>query len=361
MIKQLKTIATVVAVAIVVTLPSCRQKTVSVDEPIALTGEKCQLDSQFMGSVFPMYNGEFFVMHTWLPDEALYIARVDGLDFKTDSLRLPIGDGPKEFRRAIPLLLDSTLLVVNNIMGHMESFTVIPFNTGDYADSDTWTRYPLGKLDNMRSPTVSFVALSDSTILAISSDFFSANTFSIINFKNQTATELDWTPDDGFTGPEIAKGFVYADNSNLFRSGDRFFYICGEGRFAFIFTLEDGNMRIEKTLFDDFPQYKATPDGINYRLTKREGVTYSPAATDNYIYLLEQYLDADGETPKPGYPRVNGTKVLVYDWDGNKVAVYEVDRMGESIFVSPDDKYLFVRSHDDDDYDKTVIMRYTLP
>ncbi len=313
-----------------------------------------------MGSIFLMYNGEFFVMHSWLPDEALYIARVDGLNFTTDSLRLPVGDGPMEFREVVPLLLDSTLLVINNNIGRYESLTSIPIYNPDYVNSDSWTRYPLNKLDGLRAPSVTFVQLSDTTILAVSADFFSTNTFSIIDYKNQTAKELDWTPDDGFSGAGMAKNGVYSDNSCLYRSGDRFFYICGEGHYAFIFTLDGEKVQIEKELMSDFPLYKAAPDGLDYNIN-REGPGYTSTATDCYIYLLEQTLNAEGETPKPGYPRVNGTKVTVYDWDGNQVAVYEVDRMGESIFVSPDDKYLFVRSHDDDDYDKTVIMRYTMP
>ena len=347
----------VVAVLMSTVLPSCLQKTVSADEPIALTGEMCQLDSQFMGSVFPMYNGEFFVMSSWLPDEALYIARVDGLDFKTDSLRLPIGDGPKEFREAVPLLLDSTLLLLDGTMGRTSSFTAIPLNSPDYTNSKSWQRTAYADMGSLRMPSVSFVAIDDTTMLVASSEFMSANTFSIIDVKNGTYRELDWSPDDGFSGPGIVKGGAYADNAYLYSHGDKYYYQCGEGHYGFIFTIEGDKVNVVKELFSEFPDYLAAPDGLNYNIRRKDGAMYTAAATDKHIYTHKRVYEYDGVRAT----QVAGTEVHAYDWDGNEVAEYQIDRMSSYIFVSPDDKYLFACSHDDDDYDKTVIMRYTLP
>lgn len=219
-------------------------------------------------------------------------------------------------------------------------------------DTEAWTIYDLSKLPNWTFGFMNYVVLSDSTCLFLGTPFGDlGHIMSIIDFKNQTLKPLDFWPEDGSKVEGLAKVGVYIDTGNILGNNeDRFLYVCGEGNYAFIFTIDGSSVHVKKELYSQFPEYDYMGEDkvgrMNYSIKNRPALHFETDANGNHIYLLKIEDDKDGKAAESWKTSVCGNEIEVYDWEGNLEKKIVLDQLGHNIKVTEDDRLLYLFSED---------------
>ena len=222
-------------------------------------------------------------------------------------------------------------------------------NIAAMKDPNNWEKYDLSKMPFWLCGD-QFEVLSDSTVLTIGTPKDDIHhIFSVVNFKNQTFTPLDYWPND--STPEVLdeeKLMVYTSGSSIKGNGkDRFLYWDDSGKLAFIFTIDGTKTNLP------IPGIAKTPS------TER-----IHCCTDNdRIYLLYKHSNRKGEIMEE-YDRKEpvpwGNTVEVYNWDGVKQHIIHLDKFGQEIMLSQDGKTLYLYSGFIDDETEPYIYSYDL-
>ena len=231
-------------------------------------------------------------------------------------------------------------------------------NIAAIKNSDNWEKYDLSKMPFWLCGD-QFEVLSDSTILTVGTPQDDIHhIFSVINFKNQTFTPLDYWPND--STPEVLddeKLMVYTHGSGIHGNGkDRFLYWDDSGKLAFIFTINGTKTNILNHIYSDrlpIPGIAKTPSLERIHC----------CADNDRIYLLYKHSTIKGEIMeifdlKDPFPW--GNTVEVYDWDGVKQHIIHLDKLGQEIMISNDGKILYLYSGYMQEGDEPYIYSYDL-
>ena len=261
------------------------------------------------------------------------------------------GHGQNEFGdMIISQDVDGTLYVLDHpIKDNMASLSMTSLtkiqqtdNMASIKNPKNWEKYDLTEMSFWLCGD-RFVVLSDSTILTVGTpENDQHHIISVINYKNQTVTPLDYWPND--STPEALddeKLMVYTHGSGIERNGkDRLLYWDDSGKLAFIFTIDGAKTNILNHIYDDFlpiPGIAKTPS--------RERIHC--CADNDRIYVLYKNLTSKGEKMvqydrKEPFPF--GNVVEVYDWDGIKQQIIHLDQLGQEIMLSKDGTNLYLYS-----------------
>ena len=210
-------------------------------------------------------------------------------------------------------------------------------------DPNNWEKYDLTKMTSFFMGGNRFEVLTDSTVLVVGTSYSNPHhVFSIVNYKNQTFTPLDYWPND--STPDVLEGdkmITYTGYSGLIGNGNgRFLYwIEQKGKFAFIFTVDGTKTNILSQLYSDTIQISGKPKLPIERI--------HCCADNDRIYVLKKTMNSKGEKMeqldmKDPFPY--GNTVEVYDWDGVKQQIIHLDHLGQEIMLSKDGKTLYLYS-----------------
>lgn len=303
-------------------------------------------DDKCIGAYPRLITQDFWLSQVYRDDVNCCICVQDGDSLLAKRNVFNKGKGRGEYDEvSFALSSDGALGVLNYANGNqLLSFSSFPKSDLNRLDFSKGQRFDLTKLPSIRFATNSFQVLSDSTILLPGAPFSQAgHLFSIIDFKNLKAETLDFWPQDKFAGDSLSKHSVYTDNSRIFKSKDRFLYLCGWERYAFIFSIDKNKVEVKNELFSVKPEYKEAPDG-NYELLKNSGKRLAIDVDEDAIYVLMIEKNLYGKTPKNYMESQYGNEIQVYDWDGNPIRRIALDKVGSSIKISADKKNLYLFS-----------------
>ena len=242
----------------------------------------------------------------------------------------------------------------------LTSLTIIKHtdNISSIKNPKNWVKYDLSKMPFWLCGD-RFVVLSDSTILTVGTpENDQRHVFSVLNFKNQTITPLDYWPND--STPKVLddeKLMVYTNGSGIKGNGkDRILYWDNSGKLAFIFTIDGTKTNILSHIYSD----RLPIPGI----AKTPSLERIYCCADNErIYLLYKNLTSKGEKMEQ-YDRKDpfpmGNIVEVYNWDGVKQKIIHLDKYGDEIMLSKDGKTLYLYSGYMQDGSDPYIYSYDL-
>ena len=301
---------------------------------------------------------------SWDRDWNLYLSKLTRTEWQKAEKVLVHGHGQNEFGDMVLSQDDDGALYVidHPFEDDMASFLLTSLtkikqteNSTAIKDPNNWERYDLSKMPFWLCGD-QFVILSDSTILTIGTPKDDIrHIFSVVNFKNQTFTPLDYWPND--STPEVLdakKLMVYTQGSGIKGNGkDRFLYWDDSGKFAFIFTIDGTKMNILNHIYSDRLPIAKTPPLERIHC----------CADNDRIYLLYKHSTIKGEIMenydmKDPFPW--GNTVEVYDWDGIKQHIIHLDKFGQEIMLSQDGKTLYLYSGYPQDGSDPYIYSYDL-
>ena len=300
-------------------------------------------------------------------DRSIYSSKLTSTEWQKAEKVLVHGHGQNEFGDVV-LSKDNVeaLYVIDHPfegdMGSLAttSLTIIKQtdNIAAIKDPSNWEKYDLSKMPFWLCGD-RFEVLSDSTILTVGTPQDDIHhIFSVINFKNQTVTPLDYWPND--STPEVLdneKLMVYTHGSGIKGNGkDRFLYWDDSGKLAFIFTIDGAKTNILNHIYSDrlpIPGIAKTPSLERIHC----------CADNDRIYLLYKHSTIKGEIMekfdmKDPFPW--GNTVEVYDWEGVKQHIIHLDKLGQEIMLSKDSKTLYLYSDFINDETDPYIYSYDL-
>lgn len=235
----------------------------------------------------------------------------------------------------------------------LRSLTLIPDASSfdNIANSANYQEYDLSEMEDFMLWGERFYQLSDSTILVVgASQEDTEHLFSILNYKNQTFKPLNYFPNDGLEQKPLIKLTVYGYCSDIFGNGKgHYLFVCDRERYAFIFSIEGDSVNVIKDLYSTYSNYE-TGDGYNpiKHIVRTEGL-YCETTNDNIYFLLTD-KDKFGKKIKiEDYSRqyLYGNTIEIYDWDGKQQKkVIKLDHIGQRIFISDDNKTLYLLTDD---------------
>jgi len=345
---------------------SCNTRSDSVVDCVNLKSQAAVIDTT-NSEMYPICMVGNIVLSKELYGEQNYYASIIGNDKSSKpELLFRKGHGHNEFTLlTFGRSADKSLLLLDEALSAKPiSMTVISEidSIGNIKKQDNWKRYDLTKLPPFRIAAKTFCSLSDSTILTPGAPYdHLGSIFSVIDFKNCKAFPLEFWPNDGMEIETMVKHAVYTDNSSVFENGNgRYLYECREGRFVFIFSIDNNKVNVIKNLYSVYPDY-ITEDGQNYRMKSRRPETLACAVNNDYIYILLREFDKEGNKRDEWRPDLYGNIVEVYDWDGNKQKEIRLDHYGQRIMLSEDNNkiHLFTDDYYEDEM-KSDIWIYDL-
>jgi len=248
---------------------------------------------------------------------------------------------------------DNSLVIYDeHLLGNKyRSVIVIPNATSieSIADSTKWKKYDISQFNDMGYNSINICSLSDSTFLTLASQTKCPDgMMTIIDYKNQKRSFVNFLPDDGIEIDSIIKQAVYSENAMIFSNGKgRFLNMTTRERYAFIFSIKDNKVNIIKFLYNTHLDYRPQPyrNFNTYRV--RYEKLYCNTTTDNiYVLLLDR--DKLGKKIKSmDKPYYYGDIVEIYDWDGKQQKkVIKLDHMGSRIMLSEDRQKLYLFADD---------------
>lgn len=120
------------------------------------------------------------------------------------------------------------------------------------------------------------------------------------------------------------------------------------GTYACILDIDNQNIKQVRHIYNSIPQYVPDKDGANSHPKKSNKLGFSGiAVTEKHIYLKKYDFaleDITKEDVNNGYPLWFDNKIYVFDWEGNPVRKYNLDKYVSSFVVDDDDKFIYAQT-----------------
>ena len=314
---------------------------------VSLSGQKLEIDEVDIYKYPRILVNDIFISG----NNDFYGSKIEKLSCQKSELLFHFGKGHNEFQiMAFAKGCDNSLMLLNFVGDKLLSLTVIGTDSvGSMKDNTKWKKYDFSKLPPIRFSSLYFSSMSDSTILIGGAPYDAlGHILSIIDFKNQKVYPLEYWPKDEVKCDSMIKMAVYTDNSRVFANGKgHYLYQCNNERFAFVFSIEGNKVKVIKELFSVYTDYAVDKSGINYKYNSLSTKALECTANNSNIYALLRDSNRKGEKLKKWKnPYIFGNIVQIYDWDGNKVKTICLDKYGQDLLVSEDNKTLYLLNLD---------------
>lgn len=325
--------------ALICLCASCQEEIIEYN----LKGVRVENDSVYEGfSPMLLYNN-LLISEVFSRKVLCVVNELNNGQLKGTKELLNIGNGRNEFHNVVLASgSDSSLYVLDHITTGNKLLSLTKIKEAFEIDSlditNKWKKFSLMDTQPFRCVFNTFVWLSDSTFLVSGAPYNEiGHLMSIVNYKSQTVTPLNYWPTDNVSCDSLAKHSIYTDNCQIYGNNNkRFLYVCGEERFAFIFSINNSTIEIEKKLYDTLPDYKGAGNG-NYIINARSGKSLLADVNNNNIYAFLVDWKSQGN-----YLTRSGNIVEVYDWNGNLERRLILDRQGNYIKVSKNNDILYL-------------------
>jgi hypothetical protein len=187
--------------------------------------------------------------------------------------------------------------------------------------------------------------LGDSTFITLGGNIEKASFLTLFNVGENIVKNINISyPQDDAKVKALIKNSVYINGGILKRINKKqLLYYCNMGHYAEIITMDDENEVIKRTvLAADYPRYEIAADGINetYNMECYTGI--NAAVTENRIYLmLTPYRKKEifEKSDYKGYPIFYCDELYVFDWDGNFIQAFQLNKPVARFVVNKDDSY----------------------
>ena len=341
-------------------MTSCKMGQDEIVAEVSLNGTYVKTDSINEDKMPLLLSKNLLVSLDYMRGKAYYGGMLSKTELTQSDVLAEVGHGHNEFQQlAFTKGKNNSLYLLNYPFScnGLESITYIPQadSISTIKDANKWKKYSLRDLPAFFCFADNFVALSDSTILILGTPAEkTGHIISIVDFKNKKISPLDFWPKDNVECDSFPKQAIYTQYSKVYGNGNgKYVYQLGRDRFAFVFSIEGNHVNVIKTLYEVYPDYKEDPDKRNYVINHYNPEGLDCAVSDKNVYMLLTDSDKDGNKLEKMSDPLYGNTVEVYDWDGNKQKVIHLDKLGQRIMISDDNKvlYLFVRDYREDIYE----------
>lgn len=216
----------------------------------------------------------------------------------------------------------------------------------DMYQTQNWSKHTILSLTNyFWSMNGAFATLGDSSYVLLGGSLFKNNMLCVVQGTENKIVDTGISfPSDNSGAEPIVKRQLY-NNGGIRKKtiGDQFLYYCLEGNYAEIITFESPGKAIRKVIVSDLPNYTTAENGINPKGNENNLRGLKTYTTNNYIYIMPyplRHKDFIGKNDYKGYPTHYNNDIYVFDWDGNFVKSYTLNKLVCGFVVDEDDTYI---------------------
>ncbi len=271
------------------------------------------------------------------------------------------GDGPYEVLH--PDLwghVQDSAFYVSNFPGRLDRIYRISMK--DVLNKAKWklVRFPDPKKGMLLFPSIAI--MNDSCCVVTGSDVNSESILSYVNLESEEFTELNFK----FPGFRTAKDhcvmehLVYCDAQILKHpSQDKLLYACRSGRYMHILEMKDKSIERIIPLFSQEPSYEMSSKYKKLKEDSYRGIIAK--VTEDFVYgLVIPYTKKEAKTNKlyKSLPNYFSDQLYVFDWDGNLIKKYLLDRPVCSFEVDEAKGALYATSYDSSN--EPIVIQYRL-
>ena len=212
----------------------------------------------------------------------------------------------------------------------------------------------------------SIYPISESLFLAISKTkngegLYRKEVLFLVDITNQIITPVNLTFEDNYGQEDLVKKIVYTNNANIFlnEKEGKLAYTCGEGRLFDIYKYNSGALYDRNRVLDILPRYKAEEHGgrKDLILLDKTNRGVRPSFTEEYICVA--YNQSDEHETFKGFPGFYIDQIDVFDWNGQMVARFMMDKPFSTYQMSKDNRFIYTLSMDLDT-GETEIRKYSI-
>ena len=289
----------------------------------------------------------------------LVVYRIDGDTLRRFSGLINRGRGPREFLYANYSLVGDSLFVSNADPSGIKAIVGIPLSDmTKIGDFENWKEYIVPKSNSMTGQ--SFVGYGPGRFFLAAGKANTRTILSLLDSNIEGYAPISWYPCDSTEGPLYSKQGVYMQ-CDLRVQEDRICYAHSYARYLFFATVADGALVVNNVVYSSLPEYEIESDGnVSYGPEGENGIEL--ASTSEYVFaqIGRTRKEIRASELYKGYHRDSFDEIEVYNWDGEFVANYQLDRPVNSFVVSSDNHYLYAFT-EDPELAENYVVRYELP
>ena len=344
-------------IALLFCLCSCRVRTDQVEKTsVDLMGERVELGDDC----------SFFNIH--YASDSLIVVSTFSLDYKLTAYVkcageyksydfLHIGRGPGEILDASVRYKNDTLYVLSSSPFGLAGFIEIPLSSIE--DASEWDYTFMEKSLFLGGD---FDVCGKGEYVILGGEYGQSSILLKCSVNDNTLSPIYFWPEDNYSGPVVPKQSMYMRAASISYNKERLLYACGEGRYVSILDLSVNSFK-EIPMYNEFPKYKESSDGLNPTRLSDSSIGVYSFATDSLIYLTPISSKLDGSEYYPdnykGYPPYYNDVIDIYDWNGIYQYTYRLNVPFGNMFVNSSENKLYVLSMDMDT-DMSAIYSFDL-
>lgn len=283
-------------------------------------------------------------------------------EIKTDSLLYRCilahrGNGPNETAQNPPKAFHIDDKYVITAHGHMPRvFESTNDNSKYLLSRNEWQRHSIKVKDNALLTAITPADGDSDLFYGTMVNHKSHESFYTYKLGDTTIIPIKTLyPEVGFKVDSASYPYMYSGFLHKRPGGDEFVYsIMGGGEYSYIFNIKNSKVQNLSYIYNSPPEMIKGADvsGIfNFQVSPDNSGGYSLAVTAERLYYLDQTQNTrtrwlNYEKQADGNPLWYSNTIYVYDWDGNPITKYSLDKYIESFTVSSDDSVIYANTTD---------------
>lgn len=217
----------------------------------------------------------------------------------------------------------------------------------DMHQTSNWTQNHISNIDNyFWSMTGGFAIMNDSSYILLGGTLDKTNMLSIIDQNNKKIIDsnIDF-PSDKCRTEIIIKRQIYNNGGIKKRAtNNQFLYYCLEGNYAEIISFKNKHKATRKVIINDLPIYTTADNGITPKGNDNNLRGLKAYTTNQYIYIMPyplRHKDFIGKDNYKGYPIYYNNDIYVFNWNGDFIKSYTLNKLIDTFVVDESDTSLF--------------------
>ena len=194
--------------------------------------------------------------------------------------------------------------------------------------------------------------------------------FSLVDLKNNEVKEIGDFPAENINNTSsnrdaIWRNMAYQGRIIYNRSLKKIVYVSRNSEMFEIYNTNGSDAELAMGSYTTTPKYREVAQntggrtgwmGVNEYLTNGKGRNLWATTSDENIFILYQnYSQKKGIDTKLNFPLEKADMVLVFDWDGKPVKIYELDCFPHSITYDKARNRLWAIHNNEDSLDPEII------
>lgn len=177
-----------------------------------------------------------------------------------------------------------------------------------------------------------------------------ATPFAFYNTNDSVVTFFSFPyPEIDIETSNAQKSIIHVGEICKHPSKNRILNTLQEGSYARILDVDGNNIKHVAYIYNELPQYEPDQDGANIHPKDNKRGFSCIAVTEKYIYIEKSdffFSDKKNDNINNGYPLWFDNKIYVFDWEGNPVRKYNLDKYISSFVVDSNDKFIYGQTMD---------------